>query len=244
MAQPPRVGFVRLTSADPPLRVVARLWEERPNVESGYGGWEEVERPRRKPLTTWKSQPALRLTLPLLLDRFRSGLSVEREISQLELMAQPSASDGEPPQVRIATTGAALPYQGRTWVVADLAMGDALMNASGNRVRQQVTLTLLEYVEDVYLAQRSAANRRRRKAQRGKRKRGAATKRLVAKRSSKARRAGSLRSGESDDFGSGEDLLTIAARELGDAERWVEIAELNGLRDPRAISPGQVLRLP
>jgi nucleoid-associated protein YgaU len=39
-------------------------------------------------------------------------------------------------------------------------------------------------------------------------------------------------------------LLAIAARELGDADRWVELAELNGLRDPRAITPGQVIRLP
>jgi nucleoid-associated protein YgaU len=32
--------------------------------------------------------------------------------------------------------------------------------------------------------------------------------------------------------------------ELGDASRWVEIAHLNGLRDPRATTPGKVIRLP
>jgi nucleoid-associated protein YgaU len=31
---------------------------------------------------------------------------------------------------------------------------------------------------------------------------------------------------------------------LGDARRWREIADLNGIRDPRAITVGQVLRLP
>ena len=44
--------------------------------------------------------------------------------------------------------------------------------------------------------------------------------------------------------GLGDDLLSVAARELGDADRWVEIAQLNGIRDPRTIAEGQVLRLP
>jgi nucleoid-associated protein YgaU len=42
----------------------------------------------------------------------------------------------------------------------------------------------------------------------------------------------------------GEDLLSVAARELGDASRWHEIADLNGIRDPRAITRAQVIRLP
>ncbi len=154
-----------------------------------------------------------------------------------------------PPQLKLHVRGGHVPYSGLTWVVADIGWGDALMNEDGNRVRQQFTLTLLEYVQDVYLAERSAANRRRRKKR--PKKHGASAKRVVAKRKSKPKRtaphalllAGDLENGAAD-FGQGEDLLSIAARELGDADRWVEIAELNGLRDPRAVTPGQVLRLP
>ena len=83
-------------------------------------------------------------------------------------------------------------------------------------------------------------------------KKGAKAKRHIAKRSARKRRTspsllttgGSARDVGGYEFGAGESLVEIAADELGDASRWREIAELNGLRDPQAISPGQVLRLP
>jgi hypothetical protein len=238
---PPRVGWVRISSSDPPLSVTALLAEERPDVTDGYGGWNEIARPRRAPITTWAGSPGLKLTLPLLLDGWATGRSVERDVSQLEQMALPGASDGDPPRVRLQATGGAVPYQGRAWVVTALAFGDALMNDAGNRVRQKVTVSLLEYVYDVYLAQRSAANRRRAKAAQPKTKPGARSKRVVAKRSGKPKPKGRT---APVDFGAGETLASIAARELGDADRWIEIAQLNGIRDPAAVAPGQVLRLP
>jgi hypothetical protein len=243
----PNVGWVRVFTNDPPLSVVARLAEDRPNVEAGYGGWDEVVRPRRSPITTWRASPGLRLTLPILLDGWEDDVSVEPQISRIQQMGRPVASDGDPPRVRIEATGSAIPYTGRVWVVTELAWGDALMNARGNRVRQQVTLSLLEYVRDVYLAERSAANRRKKKKATAKKRSGAKSKRIVAKRSAKPKpkaKAQAVLGSTVDEYGSGEDLLTIAARELGDADRWVEIAELNDIRDPRTVLPGQVLRLP
>lgn len=242
MAAGPTVGWVRITSKDPPLRLVCRLGEERPNVESGYGGWSSVDRPRRRPLTTWRAPPAITMTLPLLIDRWRDpfpGNSIEAQIDVIRKWGWPTGSNGEPPRLKVTATGAAVPHQGLPWVLTDVAWGDALMNPNGNRVRQAVTLTLQHYVEDVYLARRSAANRRRAKKQAG-RKPGAATKRkpVKAKKATKKGRAVTA------EFGNGEDLLSIAARELGDADRWLEIAELNGLRDPRSLREGQVIRLP
>jgi nucleoid-associated protein YgaU len=119
------------------------------------------------------------------------------------------------------------------------------MNEHGNRTRQQVTLTLYEYVEDVYLTEKSAAKRRRNRKKVPKTKSGAKAKRITVKHAPhKAGATAHTLSTVSTSIGGGEDLLTIAARELGDADRWVEIAQLNGLRDPRAIEPGQAIRLP
>lgn len=42
----------------------------------------------------------------------------------------------------------------------------------------------------------------------------------------------------------GDTLSGIAARHLGDGGRWRELAEINGVADPRTIRPGQRLRLP
>jgi len=245
MAAPPPVGWVRVSSQDPPLQVTARLADERPNVDTGFGGWDSVERPRRPPLTTFKAPPGRQLTLPILLDEWENGASIELQIDILARMGRPVASDGEPPQLKVSATGNAVPYQELTWVISEIAWGDALMNRGGNRVRQQVTLTLTEFIEDVYLQQKSAAVRRQTKAKAKKTKKGAATKRVNVKKNPKKQPVkGRAARVATTTFGDGEDLLSIAARELGDADRWLEIAQLNGLRDPRAMREGQVIRLP
>jgi hypothetical protein len=244
MATQLKPGMVRVYTIDPPLSVLAHLGQDRPDVSQGYGGWEEVERPRRSPLTTFKSAPGLHLTLPLLLDGWSTGTSVEPHITALERMGLATNAAGEPPKVHIEARGQALPYQARTWVIDTIAWGDADMNAHGDRVRQFATLNLIEYVEDIHLQERSPANRRRAKARATVKKAGAAQKRIQAKRSAKQLTHASSRTGTTATFGGGESLADIAARELGDADRWPEIATLNGLRDPANVTPGQTLRLP
>jgi hypothetical protein len=244
MTAAPATGFVRIKSSDPPVTLTARLADTRPNVDAGYGGWAEVARPRRRPLSVWTGSPGLRLTLPVLFDSFRSGLSVERQLSQLEKLSLPTAADGAPPRLRIQARGGHVPHTDRVWVVDSLTWGDATMNKSGNRTRQQVTLALLEYIADVRVNERSTTTQTRRQAAAAKSKSGAARKRVVAAKG-KAKTAHRARAvASSSSFGDGEDLLSIAARELGDADRWIEIAQLNGLRDPRAIVTGQTLRMP
>lgn len=239
--QPPPVGWVRVYSQDPPLSVTARLSDEQPVIEQGFGGWDEVTRPRRSPLTTFKAPPGLHLTLPLMFDRFATDTSVERDLATLQRMGQPTAADGEPPRVRVNARGGAIPYQARTWVINDITYGAAEMNHAGDRTRQQVTLGLIEYVEDVHLVEKSAATRRRSKSKATKRKRGASTKRTVVVR--KPHVAVKTRTADTA-VSTGEPLSRIAARELGDANRWPEIAKLNNLRDPNYVKAGQVLRLP
>lgn len=43
---------------------------------------------------------------------------------------------------------------------------------------------------------------------------------------------------------SGDTLWVIAQRTYGDGARWKEIADANGIRDPRTLKVGQVLTLP
>jgi len=237
----PGAGWVRVSSTDPPVSLTVRLGDARPDVTAGYGGWTEVARPRRRPLTVWTGSPGLRMTLPILLDGFQAGRSVERDIANLERLSLPTAADGSPPRLRLAARGGAVPHTDRVWVVDTLTFADgAVMNKAGDRTRQPATLSLLEWIADVRVNEKSTTTQTRRQAARAKSKAGAARKRIVAghgKTKPGTRAASST-------FGGGEDLLTIAARELGDADRWVEIAALNGLRDPRAIVPGQALRLP
>jgi len=263
---PLSVGYVKIRSNDPPVHLQARVYD-RANVTQGYGGWQEVARPRRSTLTVWQSQPALRMDLPLLFDGLRTNESVQSQLAQLERLAGPSASDRQPPRIRIQAHGGFVPHQSSLWVIDSLSWGDGAMNARGSVVRQQVTVSLLEYVADVRVSEDSAANRARFAAAAPKTKQGAPVKRVVAgparthqtgtappaSRDSGGIRATGLLSGVivaaseppvGTPIGGGDDLLSIAAKELGDADRWVEIAQLNGIRDPRSIVRGQVIRLP
>jgi len=224
------VGWVKLVSTDPPRSILVRLSDARPNVTAGYGGWQEIARPRRSPLSVWQGSPGLRMDLPLQFDSWQQGSgtqqppSIEKDLGALEAMATPTASDGSPPRITLQATGGLLPHKGKHWVIDSLNWGDALANANGDRVRQQVTVSLLEYIADTRVVLSSAANRQRAKTAGPKTKQGASVKRYTVKK--------------------GDTLSAIAARLLGKASRWTEIATLNKLRDPHRLSVGQVLRLP
>lgn len=237
------VGKITITSTDPGMTIDALLGAERVNVEQGYGGWDEVARPRRRPLSVWVGSPALRMTVPIILDDFVAGRSVEHDITNLETLATPNAANGTPSRLTIKATGGFVPHQTTVWVIDDLAWGDGEINDKGNRIRQAVTLSLLEHISEVRVQVNSPANLKKAEKQQKTPKPGAPKKRVAAKAIPVHGSHGSP-TRSADTFGQGEDLLTIAARELGDANRWVEIAQLNGIRDPRNIAPGQVLRLP
>lgn len=220
------INYVRITCDDPPTDISALLGDERPDISSGYGGWDEVERPRRKTVITWRGMPARRLQVSILLDNWTVGTSIERTIRALERLALPREG-GQPPVVRIDAAGGALPWQSRRWVIDAITWGDALMNGKGNRVRQAAVVTFLEYVSDDLIERIPPAKKRRNKKKRGTgegMKKGAKEKRYTIKR--------------------GDTLPRLAAHKLGDARRWREIAKLNNIRDPRNLKIGRVIRLP
>lgn len=222
----PPIGMITFESDR--LRVTCRLGEGFPNQTQGFGGWEETERWRRKSVTTWKGRQPWRISIPLLFDRLREGtqgVSVEPDIRLLERLAG-GGIEGTPPLIQFDSAGV-VPHDKHDadhviWVIDGLEFGAAVRNRYGNRVRAEVTVTVLEYVADEYLVHRAAANQRRDK--RRSKRRGAKNKRYRVRK--------------------GDTLSKIAKRELGNHQRWREIGRLNGIRDPKGVKVGQILRLP
>lgn len=123
-------------------------------------------------------------------------------------------SAGGPPVVRVGGAIRTPDHAGLDFVINDVGWGDQI-RTRGAITRQTVTLTLLEYVDDRLLAASTLKDRQSRKT---------VVRHYHVKK--------------------GDTLRSIAARELNDSKRWVDIAALNGLRSSGKLKTGQTLRLP
>lgn len=166
------------------------------------------------------------ISFTLVLDRWEDRESVEPDIRTLKQMGQPRAPQKPPPELELDY--GPIGGGGVTWVIDSLEWGAEHRNQALQRIYQEVSVTLREYVEaDVTLTPTE-----KHKAKKGGRDRdgkgkssGGATNRIYVVKA-------------------GDTLATIAAAKLGRASRWREIAKLNGLRDPNHLKVGQRLKLP
>lgn len=190
------------------------------------GGWAAVTRPKRKAGTRWEGQNPYGLIIPCVFDGFRDDRSVEPEIEFLRRMWRvPTPQTGEPPVVQISGP---VPLTQLRWVIQNIDDGATEYRGDGLRTRQFFTLDLMEYVPlDVLIESRPASPAQ-----------------AAVQRATTATATPTPQTQRTYTVKSGDTLSKIAARELGNANRWGEIASLNGLRDPNRISAGQQLRLP
>lgn len=137
-------------------------------LAGGVGGWESVPRPRRKATAEWVGTPPWTLALPLITSgvdvRGHRDVSVEAKIRRLVALAEPSRKTDEPPIIRISGP-VRLPSPRMRWVITDLEWGAQMRNKRGQRIQQEVTVHLLEYVRGEIL-RGPAAKARARKGRR------------------------------------------------------------------------------
>lgn len=216
----PKAAYVTLVSSSPKLTVSAILSQDMPKV-TGFGGWNEVVRPRRVAFVDWQGNSPIRLAFGLMLDAWGDGpLTVEQDCLDLERMARPGPQNQKPPTLKI--TEGELPHMNVTWVIDSLEWGDCIRQRdTGKRVRQVVSLVLVA-VSDPYASAKSPA--------------------------ASNRAAASGRGGQAHPLRytvkKGDTLSGIAASQYGEASKWHAIAAANNIRDPKALKVGQVLKLP
>jgi LysM repeat protein len=139
-----------------PAQITALLGEAGGRITAGYGKWEEVAVPFGVPFTQWTGRSLWGMDLDLVLDGWSKQRSVERDIASVEALAvrpgtqRPGQPIVTPPPIRIV---GAVPHPEFTWVVTGIDWGDCLRSfTTGQRLRQLVTLHLLEYVEETAVA--------------------------------------------------------------------------------------------
>lgn len=234
----PPMGYIRFLSDDQKYNFVCRLGDASPTITEGYGGWQVIERPRRRGLVEWKGNSPRAIEIAVLFDEFRAndGIAVEAAIQNLEKMAglfHPIDGDGQPPLVVFHANGV-VPYDyhdngSLQWVIANVTWGDADRNYEGNRIRQAATITVWQHDEDHLVS--SPAGKAKAKNN--------PTKSNINR---KARH-------KTHTVIQGETLLTIAALELGNYKRWREIAKKNlkhgkPRRNSKDLKVGETLRMP
>lgn len=232
----PRMGFVVFETINGKNAVSCLLGDGNPVPVGGYGGWEIKARARKRGLTRWGGVEPLQVDIPIIIDHFldnngvADGVAGEADIRVLELMAGTHNDDSEPPTV-IFDAGGAVPHDysdnpSYTWAVTNLQYTDPVYKTQyGNRARQGMVVSVMQMITDDTLGLKSSARKHKAKNTSKAVKQGAKKKRYTVKK--------------------GDTLKTIAAKQLGNASRWREIAAINGgIRDPKSIKVGQVLRLP
>lgn len=212
--------LVPVQPAGPPLRFQYNPATIQP--AGGVGGWGRRVRPKRPPAVEWEGEPEETLTFSLLFDGYEEGRSVEQDCQRLLRLGKKRAHLKPPPilELRYGNVG-----RGQLWVIDSLAWGDELRNRRLQRLRQEVTVTLLRYEEAEVTLTPTQRHRDRQGSRGGSSGSGADRNRVYTVKA-------------------GDTLSSIAARKLGRAGRWPEIAKLNKLRDPNHLRVGQRLRLP
>jgi len=210
------------------LYVMCDLGDGSPIQTQGFGGWEEVERPGQKSITRWRGRQPWKITIPIMLDRFDEGddgVSVESEVRTLERLAGGGTSTTPP--VLSFDSGGLVPHDyhdnPRTrWVIDGIEFGEVIRNAYGNRVRCEMVVTVLEYVEGPDYVESSAAKRSQGKHPNSS---SSHSKLYVVKK--------------------GDTLISIA-RKKHVAGGWRAIQKLNPkkAKNPRKLVVGTTLRLP
>jgi LysM repeat protein len=137
------------------------LGPEGAHVAEGYAEWEQFARPRQTAVTEWRKMRNLKLTVDALYDGFAiGGRSIEGEITKLEALAE-GGTGGEDATVKLF--GPIPRITNKRWAIETLEWGDFIRHIGGigERLRQQVTIKLLEYVAPTNIIQVPAATTRK-----------------------------------------------------------------------------------
>lgn len=204
-----------------------------PVPTQGYAGWAEVTRRRRRTALRWDGSPPIVIPVDCVFasrsPRLRKTQSVEPEIRRLEKMAGLTADGDEPPLVQWAANA---PHDynhadQNLWVIDDLQWStdekDYLKNDDGDWTMARMTVIMKLWTGTEYFvgsaAQQNRTQKKGGKTATAKPKHGTHT--VVA----------------------GETLSSIAATELGNANRWRDLAKLNKKRDPDDVIVGEIIKL-
>ena|SRR5215218_10325800 len=205
--------------AFPNAALTLPLGKKKPLFSDGIGQWTTVPRPRRRALTEFDGELPLKYTFDVCLSAFPDG-DVEPLIGRILGWA---ARMDQPYQPTLLSVKGPIVYPQLTYFLSKCDQIDESMefNDAGRICRQFLDLELTEYVAPDLVIQTPPPAQ-----------------------AAQERAAQSAPSERTYTVARGDTLSSIAARVMGKASLWLELSEANGIRDPRRLQIGQVLRIP
>jgi LysM repeat protein len=219
--------------------------------QTGGTAWTTVDRPRQKGFAEFTAVQLSQMVLPLILDH-DDGTDVEGEVSVLDSWRLPASAGGTPPAL---TLDGPLPTAlgVGSWVVQTIGWGEAQRRRDGRRTQQALSLTLLEFgqtrdgTSDESAAQaalKAALIAAILRSVRGPYGYHPLVPQAAAVQVQAVQAQPQAAEARTYTVSSGDTLWAIAANEYGEPTRWTEIANRNGIRDPRQLQIGTVLVIP
>jgi hypothetical protein len=217
---------VRILAPSIALDLVFPMGDGPAVLTGGLGGWTAIQRADDVSITDWEGQEPLTQDVPLMLDGYGEGESVEPLLASLIKLGRPGDSS-RPPVFRVKGP---IFFPHLHWVLPeggiDLDEDSAIRGDGGTLLRQALTLHLLEYVRP----DRIKSHKRKRKQ---------------SERGDPAKTGGTAFPGRIYVTKKGDTLITVAHNLYGDWQQWKAIGAKNHIADPhRKLPAGTRLRLP
>jgi LysM domain len=196
------------------------LGKRKPIFSGGIAQWDEVERPRRRAMSEYRGESLLKYSFDVALSAYPDG-NVEPLIRRIVGWASRSDLPFQPTLLKVQGP---IIYPDLNYYLTkcDQVDDETLAFNSANQIcRQLLDLEITEYVAPDLVIQTPPPAQ-----------------------AAQARAAETTPAERTYTVAAGDTLWAIAARLLGKGQRWSEIAEKNGIRDPRALKIGTVLKVP
>jgi len=206
------VKKLRLICPSPEVDISVEMGDGPSVPTAGFAGWEVTDRENGKGITERVGLQPFQQDVPIFLNGYGQDHSIERQLAEILSLgdegAEPFKAFGP-----IDRSGIKYVFGGEP------DFGEVIRDDDGDRLRQRVTLKLMEYVHpDIVKEHRKKKHRQR------------------------------IGVGQAEALSytcqKGDTLARVARKLLGNWERWKEIGSKNGIKDPfKVLKAGRVLKL-
>jgi LysM repeat protein len=255
--------LITITAIDPKGPSVQCRHGDGSSKYTGQNGWQFTQRPRRVSMTEFMGYDPYTLIVPVIFGNgFDKSVNIEPSLEVLRGLGRNEVGPRiEPAVLKIKCP--AIPLTWLTWTLQDMVFNVEYRNQDGSRYYASMSLTFFEYVPTDLVATKAAKSIAMKTVSTRQVQTASSLTTTPPLGGGGAGSPGFGLSPTAPHPGDNPTLLsetpmsgntyvvkkhdtleTIAHKQLGAARYWKQIAKLNGIRDPKAIEVGEVLRMP